>query len=61
MRFRDPRVQALLAALACFDLLPAGFRNRDLREAVAPPRGMSLDNYNARQMTYDLRRLRERG
>lgn len=54
-------MQALLAALACFDLLPAGFRNRDLREAVAPPRGMSLDNYNARQMTYDLRRLRERG
>ena len=61
LRFGDPRVQALLAALLRFDLLPAGFRNRDLREAVAPLRGMSLDDYNAGQMTYDLRRLRLRG
>ena len=57
----DPRVQALLAALLRFDLLPAGFRNRQLREAVAPLRGMSLDDYNPGQMTYDLRRLRLRG
>ena len=61
LRFGDPRVQALLAALLRFDLLPAGFRNRELREAVAPLRGMSLDDYNAGQMTYDLRRLRLRG
>ena len=61
LRFGDPRVQALLAALLRFDLLPAGFRNRQLREAVAPLRGMSLDDYNAGQMTYDLRRLRLRG
>ena len=54
-------MQALLAALLRFDLLPAGFRNRELREAVAPLRGMSLDDYNAGQMTYDLRRLRLRG
>jgi len=47
-------VQALLAALLRFDLLPAGFRNRELREAVAPLRGI------AGQMTYDLRRLIER-
>ena len=60
-RFGDPRVQALLAALLRFDLLPAGFRNRELRDAVAPLRGMSLDDYNAGQMTYDLRRLRPRG
>ena len=38
LRFGDPRVQALLAALLRFDLLPAGFRNRELREAVAPLR-----------------------
>ena len=44
-----------------FDLLPVGLRNRELREAVAPLRGMSLDDYNAGQMTYDLRRLRLRG
>ena len=61
LRFRDPRVQALLAALLRFDLLPAGFRNRQLREAVAPLRGMSLDDYNAGQITYDRRRLRLRG
>ena len=61
LRFGDPRVQALLAALLRFDLLPAGFRNRELREAVAPLRGMSFDDYNAGQMTYDLRRLRLRG
>ena len=57
LRFGDPRVQALLR----FDLLPAGFRNRELREAVAPLRGMSFDDYNAGQITYDLRRLRLRG
>ncbi len=61
LRFGGPRVQALLAALLRFDLLPAGFRNRELREAVAPLRGLSLDDYNAGQMTYDLRRLRLRG
>ena len=61
LRFGDPRVQALLAALLRFDLLPAGFRNRELREAVAPLRGMSFDDYKAGQMTYDLRRLRLRG
>ena len=61
LRFGDPRVQALLAALLRFDLLPAGFRNRELREAVAPLLGLSLDDYNAGQMTYDLRRLRLRG
>ena len=46
-------MQALLAALLRFDLLPAGFRNRELREAVAPLRGMSFDDYKAGQMTYD--------
>ena len=61
LRFGDPRVQALIAALLRFDLLPAGFRNRQLREAVAPLRGMSLDDYNPGRMTYDLRRLRLRG
>ena len=61
LRFGDPRVQALLATLLRFDLLPAGFRNRELHEAVAPLRGMSFDDYNAGQMTYDLRRLRLRG
>ena len=61
LRFGDPRVQSLLAALLRFDLLPRGFRDRELREAVAPLRGLSLDDYSAGRMTYDLRRLRLRG
>ena len=42
-------------------LLPRSFRNRELREAVAPLCGLSLDDYSAGRMTYDLRRLRLRG
>ena len=58
---RRLRVQSLFAALLRFDLLPRGFRNRELREAVAPLCGLSLDDYSAGRMTYDLRRLRLRG
>ncbi len=36
LRFGDPRVQALLAALLSFRVLPDGLQNRDLRETVAP-------------------------
>ena len=61
LRFGDPRVQALFAALLRFDLLPHGFRNRELREAVASLCGLSLDDYSAGRTTYDLRRLRLRG
>ena len=34
-RFGDRRVQSLFAALLRFDVLPQGFRNRELRETVA--------------------------
>ena len=61
LHFGDPRVQALFAALLRFDLLPYGFRNRELREAVASLSGLSLDDYGTGRMTYDLRRLRLRG
>jgi len=57
LRFGDPRVQALLQALAGFAHLPAGFRHRDLRPRVAALLGRP---YTASQMTYDLRRLRLR-
>jgi hypothetical protein len=57
LRFGDPRVQALLQALAGFAHLPAGFRHRDLRLRVAALLGRP---YTAAQMTYDLRRLRLR-
>lgn len=57
LRFGDPRVQALLASLCSFSHLLEGISNRRLRERVA---GV-LPGYTARQMTYDLRRLRRNG
>jgi len=61
MRFTDPRVQALLAALVIFRLLPNGFANRDLREHLAPLLGLAPDSLTQGTMTYDLRRLRLHG
>jgi hypothetical protein len=57
LRFGDPRVMALLAALCTFAHLFDGITNRSLRALVA---GL-LPGYTARQMTYDLRRLRRKG
>ena len=48
---------ALLACLCSFQHLFAGLTNRSLRELIA---GL-IPGYNARQMTYDLRRLRRNG
>ena len=61
LRFDDPRVHALLAALVVFRLLPNGFANRDLRAHVAPLLGRSAESMTAGPMTYDLRRLRLHG
>jgi hypothetical protein len=58
LRFGDPRVMALLAALGQYGLQLDGFRNRDLRRLVEPLLGSP---YTPNQMTYDLRRLRRRG
>jgi hypothetical protein len=57
LRFGDPRAQALLAALCCFQHLLEGLTNRTLRTLVAG----FLPGYTARQMTYDLRRLQANG
>jgi hypothetical protein len=57
LRFGDPRVMALLSCLCSFRHLFEGRTNRSLRELVA---GL-IDGYDARQMTYDLRRLRRKG
>ncbi|MCA1700874.1 MAG: hypothetical protein LC790_19005, partial [Actinobacteria bacterium] len=57
LRFGDPRVMALLACLSCWAHLFEGFTNRGLRELVAD----LIPGYDARQMTYDLRRLRRKG
>lgn len=58
LRFGDPRVTALLAALVCFTHVMGGLTNRGLRQLMAS----LLDQpYTHRQATYDLRRLRRKG
>jgi hypothetical protein len=61
MRFADPRVQALLAVLCVFRLLPYGFTNAVLRHHLAPLLGTTPDLMTSGQITYDLRRLRCHG
>jgi len=59
LRFGDPRVMALLAALCLHLHLPHGFSNALLRTRVAALQGKT--EYSRTQMTYDLRRLRLKG
>ena len=61
MPITSPRVQALLAALCVFRLLPDGFTNRDLRTHLAPLLGLTPEAMTSGQITYDLRRLRIHG
>jgi hypothetical protein len=61
LKFGQPRVMALLAALTMFHHLLDGFRNHDLRKQVADLPGVTLSEYTLHQMTYDLRRLRLKG
>jgi hypothetical protein len=57
LRFGEPRTMVLLACLCSFQHLIAGLTNRSLRKLIA---GL-IPSYTARQMTYDLRRLRRKG
>ena len=61
LRFGDPRVHALLAAIAVFRLQPDGFANHHLREHLPDLLGLPPHKISAGRMTYDLRRLRLRG
>jgi hypothetical protein len=61
LRFGVPRVMALLHALCMFLLLPRGFDHKTLRVQVASLLGLTLEQYTASMMTYDLRRLRLKG
>ena len=61
LRFGDPRLQALLAALLAFRLQPRGFDNRQLGARVAPLLGHKPAAWKPGRTTYDLRRLRLRG
>jgi hypothetical protein len=58
LRFGDPRVMALLAAMVRFAYLLSGFTNRQLVGLVT---AMLDTGYTSRQATYDLRRLRRKG
>jgi len=57
LRFGDARVMALMAAIAGFSHLIAGFDNRGL---TARMRALLDTGYGSRQATYDLRRLRRK-
>src|SRR5262249_19172191 len=61
LRFADPRVQGLLHILLLFLLVQGTFRNRDLREHIAPLLGKQPGQRTSGRMTYDLRRLRLHG
>jgi len=61
LRFGQPRVMALFAALCRFAPGLNGFRHADVREVVARLLGLTPEAYTASQMSYDLRRLRLKG
>src|SRR5205823_9536403 len=61
LRFGQPRVDALLQALCVFTFRPDGITNGQLRPLVAQLLGVPDDQYSARQMGYDLRRLARKG
>ena len=61
LRFGQPRVMALFAALSRFAPSLNGFRHADVREIVPTLLGISPEAYTASQMSYDLRRLRLKG
>jgi hypothetical protein len=61
MPITSPRVQALLAAICAFRLLPHGFTHRDLRNHLALLLGLTPEAMTSGQLTYDLRRLRIHG
>jgi hypothetical protein len=57
LRSGDARAMALMAAIAGFSHLIAGFDNR---APVHRMRALTSDHYTSRQATYDLRRLRRK-
>ncbi len=61
LRFGQPRVMALFAALSRFAPALNGFRHGDLRPIVQAVLDVPPEAYTASQMSYDLRRLRLKG
>jgi hypothetical protein len=61
LRFGQPRIMALFAALSRFAPSLNGFRHADVREIVPALLGIAPEAYTPSQMSYDLRRLRLKG
>ncbi len=61
LRFGQPRVMALFAALSRFAPSLNGFRHAEVREIVPSLLGIAPEAYTVSQMSYDLRRLRLKG
>jgi len=61
LRFGQPRVMALFAALSRFAPALNGFRHGEVRPIVQAILNVSPEAYTASQMSYDLRRLRLKG
>jgi hypothetical protein len=61
LRLADPTVQALWRAMLLFELLPAGFSNRQLRAHLAQLLGLPVEQFTQGRMSYHLRRLRLHG
>ena len=61
LRLADPTAQALWNAVLMYDLLPAGFSNRQLRTHLAQLLGQPEENLTQGRMSYHLRRLRLHG
>ena len=61
LRLADPMVHALWRAMLLFELLPAGFSNRQLRTHLAQFLGLPAEQLTQGRMTYHLRRLRLHG
>lgn len=61
LRFGEPRVMALLSALARHAYVPGPLDNKTLRPAIAQLMELAPDAYSSAQMSYDLRRLRLKG
>jgi hypothetical protein len=61
LRFGDPMVLALFAALLLFRHLPRGFSNAELRQSLVPLLSCSAEDLKPGRMTYQVRRLRLRG
>lgn len=59
--YADALVLTLFQLLLLFRLLPCGFRNKELREHLAPLLGQDPSTCTQGKMTYQLRRLRLHG